>query len=70
MCVNDNWVEDESCEGHPRPSFGDIDEVIDECWNQIEYYELARFPLIIFAKSNFIPLSNIDELQLTNSKEI
>lgn len=69
MCIADNWIEGYQCENHPRPKYGEIDEVIDECWDKIDYYELQRFPGIIFAKQNFIPLSSIDETELIKERE-
>ncbi len=69
MCINDNWIEDINCHDLPRPKFMDIDEVIDECWDRIEYYELSRFPNVLFSTNNFIPLSSIDETELIKERD-
>jgi hypothetical protein len=69
ICVATDWIRDIGCENNPAPKFGDVDEVIDECWKVIDYYELSRFPGILFAKKNFLPISEIDETEYCTIKE-
>lgn len=52
------------------PSYGDIDEVVSECesWGCI-FFELQRFLGDVFWAENFIPISDLDEMELVNEKE-
>lgn len=82
FCINDNgWYFDKKiifwnriieCDG---PSYGDINTVTSEYYKEGKlYYDLLEWP----PKSNddgfeadcFIPLSEIDETEMVNSKEI
>lgn len=59
MCINDNWTATPSAANLPRPSFGDIDEVVDvERYFGCEYYELQRFPGLMCAAEMFAPLDD------------
>lgn len=52
------------------PSYGEVDEVINEMvsWG-IDYYELQRFMGVAFQASKFIPVNdNLDETELVTEE--
>lgn len=71
LCINDNWIKE--VENMPSPKFGDEDDVTGLIrQNGAEYYQLGNrfYHKSGFLSSHFIPLSEIDEMQLVEEKEL
>lgn len=68
LCINQNWIKKVGSE--PEPICGHIYTVIDcQEWYGHDYYRLEELP--VWADSaHFSPLSDIDETELVNEREL
>lgn len=71
LCLNERFNQSHGSQGHPHPYIGDIDEVIYRFQFEGRWYlELKRFEGDAFTETSFSPLSDIDELELVNEKQL
>lgn len=66
MCINDQWILDNTIlRGYPSPKYGEICEVLNvmKLYDK-DFYHLSEYDECIFAAENFVPLSDIDEVEI------
>ena len=73
LCIDGNmeWISNRA--KPPQPEFGDIDEVIEDGYDEDlgEYYCLARFgDGVGFSQIHFIPISDIDETEMIRKENL
>lgn len=64
MCINDQWIA-EKYDDTPSPKYSEICEVANELEKfGKKFYILVGYPGSAFAANNFVPLSDIDEVEI------